>query len=75
MEEIIAAHDSPIPMILAVNKADLCREKEERGLELDEWQTQEWLDEFAHDKGFIGCLRVSAKEDSNIASIFSQLVR
>lgn len=37
VEEIISAHDSPIPMILAVNKADLCREKEERGLELEEW--------------------------------------
>jgi hypothetical protein len=33
------------------------------------------LDEFALEKGFIGCLRVSAKTDSNIASIFSQLVR
>jgi len=26
-------------MILAVNKADLLREKEERGLEIEEWQT------------------------------------
>jgi hypothetical protein len=33
------------------------------------------LDEFALEKGFIGCLRVSAKTDSGIASIFSQLVR
>jgi len=37
VEEIIAAHDSPIPMILAVNKVDLCEEKEARGLELEQF--------------------------------------
>jgi len=26
-------------MILAVNKADLLREKEEKGLEIEKWQT------------------------------------
>ena len=47
VEEIVAMNDSPIPMILALNKVDLVEEKQARGIELEEFQTQEWLDSFA----------------------------
>jgi small GTP-binding protein len=37
VDEIIAVDDTPIPMILAINKVDLCEVKEECGLELEEF--------------------------------------
>ncbi len=39
VEEIVAVNDSPIPMILAINKLDLIEEKEENGEELEDFQT------------------------------------
>lgn len=75
VEEIVAVNDSPIPMILALNKLDLVDEKEANGEPLEDFQKQENLDEFALESGFIGAVRVSAKNDTNIAQVFSQLVR
>ena len=62
-------------MILAVNKVDICDEMEANGENIEPWQTQENLDDFAINEGFIGAVRVSAKTDTNIAELFSQLVR
>ena len=47
VEEIVALNDSPIPMVLAVNKFDTVADKEARGLPLENHQTKEWVDEFA----------------------------
>lgn len=75
VEEIVALNDSPIPMVLAVNKVDLVEDKLQRNIPLEDFQTQEWLDQFAEESGFIGCQMVSAKNDTNISQIFTQLVR
>jgi small GTP-binding protein len=75
VEEIVAVNDSPIPMVLAVNKFDTVADKEARGLPLENHQTKEWVDEFASSNNFIGGHRVSAKDDLNVSSIFSMLVR
>lgn len=47
MEEIVALNDSPIPMVLAVNKFDTVADKEARGLPLENHQTKDWVEEFA----------------------------
>lgn len=62
-------------MILALNKLDLIEEKEKRGEPLEDFQIQENLDAFAQETGFIGAVRCSAKTDTNLAELFSQLVR
>ena len=64
---------NPIPMILAVNKFDLVMGKHQE--QLEEYQTQKYLEDFAEQHGFIGVLRVSAKEDIDISAIFSSLTR
>ena len=75
VEEIVAVNDSPIPMILAVNKYDIIEEAENSGQQIEDFQRQESLEQFAMESGFIGAVRVSAKNDTNIAQVFSQLVR
>ena len=75
VEEIVAQNDSPIPMVLAVNKVDTIADKEARGLPIENHQSKEWVDDFALSNNFIGALRVSAKDDTNIANLFSMLVR
>jgi Ras-related protein Rab-32 len=54
----------PIPMILVVNKFDLVENIAEE--ELEEQMTQEFLNEFADQNGFVGALRVSAKTGLNV---------
>ena len=39
VEEIVAVSDTPIPMILAVNKVDICDEMERNGESIEPWQT------------------------------------
>ncbi len=58
-------------MILCGNKVDLIQEKEENGEQLEDLQTQEGLEEFAQDNGFIGAVRVSAKMDINITPMMA----
>ena len=58
-------------MILCGNKVDLRQEKEENGEQLEDLQTQEGLEEFAQDNGFIGAVRVSAKMDINITPMMA----
>ena len=70
IEEIIAQNDTPIPMIFAANKVDLVNEHRPQPL-----QSDEELKQFGEDNGFISAIRVSAKNDINIASLFSQLTR
>eukprot|EP00347_Sterkiella_histriomuscorum_P001075 403373426 len=65
----------PIPMILVVNKYDMIEDIEQRGQELEEHMTEEFLQEFAQEHDFIGVLRTSAKTGLNINNAFSQLVR
>ena len=64
-----------VPILLVVNKYDLVLEREEEGALLEDYMTQEWLDEFAEEQGFIGAFRVSAKEDINITDSFSALTK
>jgi GTPase SAR1 family protein len=59
-------------MVLASNKLDLLSGDEE---ELYEYQQQEFLDRFAKEHGFIESIRCSAKEDIEIAQLFSALTR
>ena len=63
-------NNQPIPMMLVVNKLDLVEELEERGVELEEHMTEEFLQEFALDHGFIGVMRTSAKTGHNITTAF-----
>ncbi len=49
----------PIPMVLVVNKFDLVENIPEE--ELEEQMTQEFLNDFAEQNGFIAAIRVSAK--------------
>ncbi|CDW86709.1 ras-related protein rab-32 [Stylonychia lemnae] len=65
----------PIPMMLVVNKYDIIQEQEDSGREVEDYMTQEFLENFASDHGFIGVLRTSAKTGHNINNAFSQLVR
>ena len=60
-------------MILVVNKFDLVEGVDEN--QLEEHMTQEFLDEFADQNGFVAAIRVSAKSGLNINQCFSQLVR
>ena len=61
VEEIVAQADSPIPMVLALNKVDLLEEAMERQEPIEEWQKDDWLKHFAEVNGFIGATMVSAK--------------
>ncbi len=61
----------PIPMILVVNKYDLVQQLEEKGQELEDFMTQQYLDEFAEQNGFIAAIRTSAKTGTNVNTIFS----
>ena len=61
VEEIVAQQDSPIPMVLALNKLDLLEEAIERQDPIQEWQKEEWLNHFAEVNGFIGATLVYAK--------------
>jgi GTPase Era involved in 16S rRNA processing len=38
VEEVVALTDSPIPMVLAVNKVDVVEEKVDNQEELEHWQ-------------------------------------
>jgi len=51
-------------MILVVNKFDLVENIAEE--ELEEQMTQDFLNEFADQNGFVGALRVSAKTGLNV---------
>ena len=72
VDQVVASNGSPIPMVLASNKLDLLSGDEE---ELYEYQQQEFLDRFAKEHGFIESIRCSAKEDIEIAQLFSSLTR
>jgi GTPase SAR1 family protein len=37
VEEIVALNDSPIPMVLAINKCDMIAAKEEKGLPIEKF--------------------------------------
>lgn len=65
----------PIPMILVANKYDLIQPLEEQGTDLEEFMTQQYLNDFAAENGFIGAVRTSAKTGHNVNIVFSQLVR
>jgi small GTP-binding protein len=55
VEDIIEG--APIPMILCANKLDLLEEQQENGqVEFEDLQTQEGLEEFAQQNGFIGAV-------------------
>ena len=75
VDDIVATCGTPIPMVLAMNKYDLLQEQEQEGERLEDFQTQEYVDAFAQEHGFVGAFRVSAKTDLNISSAFSTLVR
>ena len=62
-------------MMLVVNKLDLVEDMEQRGVELEEHMTEEFLQEFAEEHGFMGVMRTSAKTGQNVNNAFSQLVR
>ena len=66
---------NPIPMILVVNKYDLIQSIEESGRPVEEYMTQQYLDKFATENGFIGAVRTSAKTGLNVNQAFAQLVR
>ena len=64
-------------MILMVNKYDKIYELEQnKGQDaLDNFMTQEYIDKFAQDNGFIAAFRVSAKSNINLIDSFSFLIR
>ncbi len=47
VENIVSLSDSPIPMVLALNKYDLLTDKENKG-QIERHQTQDWIDTFAN---------------------------
>ena len=47
IDDLIATDGTSIPMVLALNKFDLVQEKEEAGEQLNPFQTQEQIEEFA----------------------------
>lgn len=71
VDEIVSTVDSPIPIVLCINKLDKLKENQE----LEKIQTQDGLEQFAEQNSFIAAYRVSAKEDINISTAFSTLVR
>ena len=71
VDDIVSTVDSPIPIVLCANKLDRLTENDQ----LEEYQTQEGLDKFAEQHNFIAAYRISAKEDINISTAFSTLVR
>ena len=73
-EYVTDSYGDSIPMVLAVNKVDLIREYENSGQEIDYHMKQEYLDKFALDNGFSGCLRTSALENTNIDQAFEVLI-
>lgn len=75
IEDVLSGNDSQIPMWLCGNKVDIVNEKEESGKELSYLQTQEGLEEFAQQNGFMGAMRCSAKLDINITPMMAQLTR
>lgn len=58
-------------MILVVNKYDMIEDIEQRGQDVEEHMTEEFLEEFAQEHDFIGVLRTSAKTGFNINNAFS----
>jgi hypothetical protein len=62
-------------MVLVVNKYDLVQPLEEKGQELEDFMTQDYLENFAFDNGFIGVMRTSAKTGLNVNTAFSMLVK
>ena len=76
VDEFVTDSDgNGIPMVLAVNKADLISEYESTGQELEYFMKQEYLDKFANENGFEGCLRTSALENINIDKAFEMLIQ
>lgn len=63
-QHVALKNGEPIPMILVVNKFDLVENIAEE--ELEEQMTQDFLNEFADQNGFVGALRVSAKTGLNV---------
>ena len=62
-------------MILLANKYDLIESIEKEGQKLEDYMTQQFLDEYAAEHSFVGAVRGSAKTGANISSAFSTLVR
>jgi Ras-related protein Rab-7A len=73
--EDILEGDSPIPMFLCGNKVDIINQMEESNQRLDDLQTQEGLEHFAGQNGFVGAMRCSAKLDINVTPMMAQLTR
>ena len=53
--------ETEVPMLLVLNKYDLVEEKTKEGQPLEEFQTHEYIEEFAKDNNFIGGMTTSAK--------------
>ena len=67
--------DTNVPMLLVLNKYDLVDEKIKEGQPLEEFQTLDYLDEFAKDNKFIGGMTTSAKYGQGVIEAISCLVR
>ena len=73
VDEMLAINGRPIPIVLCINKVDTVDTNDESNL--DQLQTEQGIQEFAQQHGFIASYRVSAKEDINISTAFSTLTR
>ena len=68
--------ESPgIPMILVLNKYDLVENFAEEGNQLEEFMTQDFLQSFAEENGFIGAICTSAKTGVGVTEAVGVLVR
>ena len=74
-EKLSPDEDEGIPMILVLNKFDLVEDLVEQGHQLEEFMTQEYLQEFAEENGFIGAVCTSAKTGVGVIEAVSNLVR
>jgi len=73
VDDILSVNGQPIPIILCVNKVDMIDQSDESSL--DYLQTDNGIREFANQHGFLESFRVSAKEDINVSTAFSNLTR
>lgn len=73
VDDIVATAGAPIPIVLCINKVDKLQGVDESKLEYI--QTEDGVQDFAKEHQFIAAYRVSAKEDIEIATAFSTLVR
>ena len=62
-------------MMLVINKYDLIEELMQTDYKMEEFMTMEYLNKFAFEHGFIGCIYSSAKTGQGITEAVSELVR